>query len=75
MARTWSQSSGEIAATWSSSLGDIAATWSQSLGEIAATWDYSVAQFFYISLDDKWEDIVSGYFSDDALSGEWEDLR
>ena len=64
-----------MATTWSQSLGDIAATWTQSSGDIAASWDYSVSEFYYESLDDKWEDIVSGYFSEEASSGEWEDIQ
>ena len=79
MAVTWSQSSGDKAATWSSSSGDKAATWTQSSGEIAASWlGTELMQFgflFWEGVEDKYEDIVSGYYDGIyASSGKWEDL-
>ena len=79
MAVSWTQSSGDKAATWSSSSGDKAATWTQSSGEIAAAWlGTELMQFgflFWEGVEDKYEDIISGYYDGIySSSGKWEDL-
>ena len=76
---SYTHSPNEVSASWTYSAGETAASWTYAADETSSSYlETELMQFGFLNwegISDKYEDVVSGYYSGvHASSAKWEDL-